>query len=40
VQVIRTSATHYYLMGVSFVDANTGTVVGDHGAILGTNTGG
>jgi photosystem II stability/assembly factor-like uncharacterized protein len=36
----QASGTTNILHGVSFVDANTGTAVGDSGTILRTDTGG
>ena len=36
----QSSGTTNYLNGVSFTDANTGTVVGDNGTILRTTNGG
>ena len=36
----QTSGTYSHLTGVSFTDANAGTVVGDYGTILRTTNGG
>ncbi len=38
--MLQNSWTQSPLIGVFFVDANTGTVVGDRGTILHTTTGG